>query len=339
MIDKDLDTQIGEKSQKDGAARQVVARDYLIGVLASSANDVYEALQTGDKPMPVTGGGIALRKGHFPDFPRNTDDIDFTASGEFFDRDGVPELVTYERGIRDIAELAREKIQRVYGQDILPDDIIVKGLWKTPSKNHNEGGTLRAGVVFPRFLSYPDLKIDFETNTSRNPEFFPVPVTRRVIHPFLDREELGLGTMQVSKHSKIHGDKLYAFLERLTSQSDASKFSRMKDIFDTWFMSQHSDDEEYIQMFANRVREEEGFGHDTQEVRAVMDRAIHDPVGFRIWLANLIRSGKRTTQGLGDSEALRRMVSGLIAHYDFPDADTIVGTFTRKMKKAKEAIE
>lgn len=338
MLDKDLDAEIRRKSRKDGTDRPVVARDYLIGVMASAANEVYGALETGDKGRPIIGGGIALRKGHFPDFPRNTDDIDFTARGEFFDRDGVPELVTYEKGIRDIAELARERINAVHGPQTLPDDIVVKGIRKTSSRNNNDGGTLRAGVIFSRFLSHPTLGIDIETNTSRNPDFFTSPVTRDVIHPFSDGDALRLGTIQVNRHEKIHGDKLYAFLERLTTPNDAGKFSRMKDIFDTWFMSQKSDNESYLEMFARRMKEEEGYGHDTEGVRAVMDAAIRDPVGFRIWLAGLVKHGMPRVQTLSDSEAIRKVVSGLITRYDFPESDDLVETFANKLKKAKDLI-
>lgn len=338
MYEKDIKHEIQEKAKKDGTNPIVVSRDYVIGVMSSASEEVFRAIEKPGQSGPIIGGGISLRKGHYKNFPRNTDDIDFTAGRDFFQRDGREELNVYADDIRQVAEVARDRIRAVHGRNFLPSDFVVSGIRKTPSRNGNDGGTMRARIEVPGIYGGSKVNVDFETNTSRDPRFFTIPERKPVIHPFSDSDELRLGEISVFPVGKTHGDKLYAFLERLTADADASKFSRMKDIFDTWFITQQEDNQEYLRYFANRVEEERGFGHDTEKIKAVIQRAAEDPIGFKIWLADLVRKGIKNMEGATDDQAIRRTVSGLIVHYSFPSGDALASTFAEKMKKIQEII-
>ncbi len=335
MKERDIIQSLDEKSREAGVGSQPVIRDYLMGITASASNQVFTGETRSTDDVPVIIGGIALRKGYFINFPRYTTDIDYSARREFFERHGEAEDEYYGARVRDIGALTRDKVNSVYGSTAMPFDPVVYDVERRHIRNVGQLGTLRAHLRFPKIFKYQDIRMKLETNVTRQKSQMTSPREVPVLHVYPDADELNLGTIVVEDIRKIHSDKVYAFLRRLSESSNMVKTSRMKDIFDIWYISQIYPNDMLERLFRVDLQKQKNEGRNTSELERVMDMVKDDSDRFLQWLVELVKLNVKGLDHKGDDEIIRRMVLGLIPKYDFPSAKVLVENLAFEVSRIK----
>ena len=324
MLEKDIVKTIDERGREQGVNSQPIVRDYIMGIAAAASNEVFKGETRSTDETPVIMGGIALRKGYFIDFPRYTTDIDFGARRGFFERRVVSEDGFYGNRLRDIGAITRDKVRDIYGTNAMPDDPIIQDVERRLVRNEGPLGSLRAQIRFPKIFKYQDIRVKMETNVTRKDSFVVPPREVSVLHAYPDAEDLKLGTITVEDIRKIHGDKVAAFTGRLSEQSNMAKTSRMKDLFDIWYISQRYPNDKLEDIFKVELQTKKDAGRNTAEFERVLRWAREDGDRLLAWLVELVKMNVKGLDGKSDDEIIRRMVLGLIEKYNFPPVKVLV---------------
>lgn len=245
-----------ETAKSQGEETQPVVRDYLMGLTASALSEVYNGEARQNETVPVLIGGIALKKGYLIDFPRYTTDIDYSTQRRFFEGRGSLDADYYRDRMQDAASIVRERVNSVYGSRAMSPNGIILDV----ERRLIRGGplaTLRTHIKFPRFFKYDDLKVKVETNATRTEEHDALPPrVLPLLHRYGDGTELNMGTLTIEDIRKIQSDKLFALMDRLSNEGDMAKISRMKDLFDIWYISQFYQNDKLPELFNARVKSE-----------------------------------------------------------------------------------
>ncbi len=335
MGERDIIQSLDEKSRETGVNSQPIVRDYLMGIAASASNQVFQGEARSADDVPVIIGGIALRKGYFINFPRYTTDIDYSTRRDFFERRSETEDQYYEARVRDIGALTRDRVNSVYGSTAMPLDPIVYDVERRHIRDVGQLGALRAHLRFPKIFKYQDIRMKFETNVTRQKDEMTSPQEVPVLHAYPDANELKLETIIVEDVRKIHSDKVSAFLRRLSESSNMVKTSRMKDIFDIWYISQVYPNDMLEKLFSADLQKQKNEGRNTSELQRVMDMVKDDSDRFLQWLVELVKLNVKGLDHKGDDEIIRRMVLGLIPRYHFPSAKVLVENLAFEVSRIK----
>lgn len=332
MTEKVLTEGFLETAKSQGESAQPVVRDYLMGLTASALSEVYNGEARQNEAVPVLIGGIALKKGYLIDFPRYTTDIDYSTQRTFFEGRGSLDADYYGDRMQDAASIVREKVNSVYGSGAMSPNGIIMDI----ERRLVRGGplaTLRTHIKFPRFLKYDDLKIKVETNTTRTEDGALPPRVLPLLHRYGDAAELDMGTLTVEDIRKIHSDKLFALMDRLSDENDMAKTSRMKDIFDIWYISQFYQNDRLPELFDARVQRETKRGANIDEIEKTMQRILQDSDQFLKWLEEVIRKNVPGLDGKSTDEVVKRMVLGLPKKYNFPPAKVLVENLVMELQR------
>jgi hypothetical protein len=309
-----------------------VIRDYFIGIIASISNEVHSSRETGNIRKPIIIWGISIRKGHLPNFPRYTPDIDFESNIWFYERNWLSHLRNYELILEEIAQFVREKIVSIYGvgSDFEPK---ISKLRAPIDSLGNDFWTLKGNIIIPSFMGWENITIRNEVGTKRDTIVFP-PIDLPIYHNFIDKDELALSDITVPQLSNILGNKIYSGLKRLANSVEESRISRIKDIFDIWFIDKSVPtqilDSELISIFNIRLKQENKQYRD--QILKTMDAILINPEDFFREIFNIIASNVKSEKTSSDRDKMKRMTRWIIDSYDFPSVDDLISTFVKYLK-------
>jgi len=306
---------------------QQVIRDYFIGIIASIANEVNDALRRPDDVKPVILGGISLRKGHIPSSPRYTPDIDFESNAYFYDRNDKKPIINYKEFLKEVASLLSKKIKSIYGNSYEINPAVVKLI--EPTDNYgNKFGSLKGKIVIPEFMGWKNIVIKNETSTKKKTTFLPT-VNLDVQHNFIDKEELNLSQITVPALVNTLGNKVYSSLDRMSSDDAKSRFSRLKDVFDIWLIDKNANIsvEDFNYIFSERIKVEKE--KDVQRVLSlIQDLRKNREEVFRS-IFSIIEHNIKSQKSTSDTEKMKRMTKGLIDSYNFPSSNELINNFMK----------
>ncbi|MFA6457778.1 MAG: nucleotidyl transferase AbiEii/AbiGii toxin family protein [Patescibacteria group bacterium] len=329
MIDLSSNITAISKSEKIDELR--VVRDYFIGIIASVINEVHTSMEAGEIKKPVIIGGISIRKGHIPNFPRYTPDIDFEADSRFYKKNGLTPLRNYELILKEAANGVREKIVSVYGSDYGFEPKISR-LREPTDLSGERLGSVKGSITIPKFINWEDVTIKTEVSTAKKTTFLN-PIDLPVYHNFVDQGELKLGPITVPQLSNNLANKVYSSLNRLGSPDEQSRISRLKDIFDVWFIEPilGISGSELTRLFKLRLLEESP--SDKNQTLWAKTKILANKNEFFEKIFRIITSNIKSMANSSDTEKIKRMTKGITESYKFPAADELVASFTKTIGK------
>lgn len=329
-----IENSISMVSKNEKVLPHNVVRDYFLGITASVADDINRSMATNEKPKPTIIGGTALRKAYFLSYPRYTSDVDFEADINFYRRNNRSILENYQNTLVEIADGVRQKVVSVYGNDHNFEPRIIK-LIQPVNNDGKKFGSLKGDIFIPHFFGWEAIYINMETATKKNTSFIPLETTP-LIHNFIDSKELNLKPIEVQAISNIFSNKICSALKRLSKKSDeSSRISRIKDIFDIWYIGKGFTfkDEQINIIFKKRIQEEKKAGENTDIIINTAQEIIKSPYKYFSEITTIIGKYVNSVRFSSDDEKMKRMTKGIIDNFKFPTAKELIDNFRINLLK------
>ncbi len=317
-----IEAQINNISKTQKLVSGNVVRDYFLGITASVANEINTSQERSQVKKPTIIGGIAIRKAHLTEYPRYTSDIDFEVSPDFYIKKNSSPLENYKKSLEEIADGVRQKIVSVYGSEHNYEPR-VKKLREPVDDTGKKFGTLKGDICIPSFMKWKNINLNLETTTFHNTTFETQTIP--VIHDFIDIDKLNLYPIEVQTVNNIFANKIYAFLQRLTVSEESSKISRIKDLFDIWYMKKNCKIDMKIvkKIFSKNMSNNKEKKYLLKE----MEKIKEEPFKYFNGVFNIIGKYTNSVSKSSNDEKMKRMTKGLVSSFKFPKSKELIADY------------
>jgi hypothetical protein len=327
MENKDFVNEIKKLGKRDGVNPGNVLRNYYLGPAASVLSQILKEYK-GSKNHVFIGAvaGASLRYGSEENWQRSTNDVDLQ-------RVNLTEPF-FKAAMVDLAIELRDLIKKAKGNNFFKGkDIAVESISIGPSAGFENASMQRGKLNIPMVSGLQPVKVSVEA-TSYDKGIFEEPKLVMPSHPYKDRDIMNLTEIPVVTLNNYIANKVIAFLNRVIYVETGAKASRIKDLFDIWFLLFYSgiEIEDISSMFTQLLSAQKLENHSL--ILKTANQIAQDPEGFFRSLAREFKEDIPSANDLNEEQVFKYFTSGAHANFKYPSILELSQAFAYALEKA-----